>query len=354
MIGRNYIAILLLMFGMAVSVQKVEGCTSMIVSARVSSSGKPLLWKHRDTGTEHNFIERVSRPGEYSYVALFNGGDSLLQEAWMGMNDRGFAIMNTASYNLAPDTAQIKDREGIVMSRALAVCRTVSDFRVLLDTLPKPLGVQANFGVIDSAGNGAYFETDDYTYKIYRLQDSETGVLIRTNFSFSGNDADGMGYIRYGNAYNLTCDAVDSCKVTPALLTEGCSRSFYHSLIGEDLSLTGRWVVDQDFIPRYSSSASIVIEGCRPGEDPSGYIMWTVLGYPPVSNVEKVTIDNVPWDLRPVLPGMKAPACNRALEAKRLAFPIRRGSGKHYIDMNYLKIKSSAEHLKSLQTYSND
>ena len=73
--------------------QGTQACTSMIVGARASANGRPLLWKHRDTGTEHNFVDTVCRPGQYKYVALFNGGDSLRSEAWMGLNDTGFGIM---------------------------------------------------------------------------------------------------------------------------------------------------------------------------------------------------------------------------------------------------------------------
>lgn len=328
-------------------------CTSMIIGPRASKSGRPLLWKHRDTGTEHNMVERVNRPGQFEYVALFNGGDTALAEAWMGMNERGFAIMNTASYNLAPDTARIKDREGLVMSRALATCVTVDDFRNLLDTLPKPLGVQANFGVIDALGNGAYFETDDFKYTVFSLADAENDVLVRTNYSFTGNDTDGMGYIRYDNACHLTQPNVTAHDFTPATLTEGCSRSFYHSVYGRDMAADGtRWLVDQDFIPRHSSSASVVIEGCQPGGDPKDYVMWTVIGYPPVSHVRPVTIDSVPDDLRPLEPGYRSRACNQAIRDKRRAFPIRRGSGKRYIDMQYLKAKSDAEHKLSVRAYS--
>ncbi|MDE6693909.1 MAG: hypothetical protein K2K05_11040, partial [Muribaculaceae bacterium] len=81
-----------------------QACTSMLVSAKASGTGRPLMWKHRDTGTEHNYIDKVpARGGYHGYVALYNGGDAKQSEAWMGMNDAGFAIMNTASYNLAPD-----------------------------------------------------------------------------------------------------------------------------------------------------------------------------------------------------------------------------------------------------------
>ena len=124
------------------------GCTSLIAAGRATLSGRPLLWKHRYTSASNNFIARVeadSVSGAIGFTALFNGGDSLLAEAWMGMNDAGFAIMNTASYNLAPDTAAVRDREGYVMSAALRCCQSVNDFELLLHELPKPLGVQANF-----------------------------------------------------------------------------------------------------------------------------------------------------------------------------------------------------------------
>lgn len=48
------------------------------------------------------------------------------------------------------------DREGYLMSIALKHCRTVADFETLLTKLPRPLGVEANFGVIDSHGDGAF------------------------------------------------------------------------------------------------------------------------------------------------------------------------------------------------------
>ncbi len=73
-------------------------CTSAIVSASANPSGRPILWKHRDTSTIDNKIEYVApADGGYGYVALFNAADKNLREAWMGMNEAGFAVMNTAS-----------------------------------------------------------------------------------------------------------------------------------------------------------------------------------------------------------------------------------------------------------------
>lgn len=322
-----------------------NACTSAIVSGRASADGRPFIWKHRDTGTEHNFLEKVEKPGCITYIALFNGGDSLLQDAWMGMNEEGFMIMNTASYNLAPDTTKFVDQEGVVMRKALEKCRTVDDFLVLLDTLPKPLGVQANFGVIDANGNGGYFETDDYSYTPYFLSDS-VPYIVRTNYSFSGNDTDGYGYIRYDNA----CRLMGEPPYSPELFTETLSRSFYHSLLDQDVSEQENihWVIDQDFIPRNISTASIVMVNGMGNQDD---VMFAALGYPPVAELYKVTFNDIPEDVRPVAPGFRSPANNNSLERKRKAFPIHRGSGSHYIDMQYLKPVNDSLRQRNLELY---
>lgn len=311
----------------------VIACTSAIVAGRLTPGGNALLWKHRDSGSEHNFVARVDAgsPDEAAYVALFNAGDTLLQEAWTGLNSRGFAVMNTASYNLVPDTAAFRDREGYVMTAALKRCRSVDDFASLLDTLPKPLGVQANFGVIDRDGNGAYFETWDYGYRRYDLADAPEGFLCRTNYSCSGDSTCGFGYIREQNALTLMRPSVGKKCVTPQLFTDTISRSFYHSLYDRDLlrdAADGSWLVDQDFIPRNSSCASIVIDGD---------VMWTVIGYPPCSYALPVTVDSVPPQLFPGSPEGHSALCDSVVARKREVFPIKRGSGPHYINVDRLR-----------------
>ncbi|MBR5812036.1 MAG: hypothetical protein IKY80_03420, partial [Alistipes sp.] len=46
-----------------------EACTSAVISGRATKSGRPLLWKHRDTGTEWNHIEHFKGP-KYAFTAL--------------------------------------------------------------------------------------------------------------------------------------------------------------------------------------------------------------------------------------------------------------------------------------------
>lgn len=303
-------------------------CTSALIGSGLSVSGHPILWKHRDSGFEQNFIERVeATDSTFAYVALFNGGDSLLREAWIGVNQCSFAIMNTASYNLAPDTATIKDREGLIMSEALRRCVTVEDFARMLDSLPKPLGVQANFGVIDAGGHGAVFETGDFGFKREDL--CPDSMIIRTNFSCTGTCGDGLGRVRYANARHLLSNRAD---ISPRLLTDTVSRSFYCATLGYDvLTDTALTEVEDrgDFIPRRSTSASIAIEI---GEEPTLYV---ILGYPPLSTAQKISIYDIPEEMRPILPGALSPLSKRNAELRAELF--RRIDGKHMLNLKKLR-----------------
>lgn len=333
------------------SLTPIFACTSAVIGADLNPYGRPLLWKNRDTSVIDNKVEYIKgENGEFSYVALFNATDSLLQEAWMGMNEYGFAIMNTASYNIKDDDVPQKDmdKEGFLMSKALKSCKTIEDFAILLDTISKPMGIEANFGVIDAYGNGAYFETNNQTFNRFNLSDSSENILVRTNYSHSGRNNEGYGFIREANAKYLLEPYIKNKDVTPEVLTENLSHSFWHSLLNKDFSRNeGEWVIDQDFIPRYTSVATIVIEGCKPlkpGEklDPdflkSQYIMWTGLGYPPCSEIFPVWCEEngVETVLRGDTVTGRSPQCDKVKERKSEVFPFTKGNGEKYIHMTKL------------------
>ena len=287
-------------------------CTSAVVSGRVTPDGRPLLWKHRDASDLNNRIVHFeAEGGTLEFVGLVNGVDTMANEVWAGYNTSGFAIMNTASYNLKNDTSSLSDREGVVMKQALGECRTVEDFARLLYSLPRPIGVEANFGVVDALGGAAYFEVNSYEVFRYDVKDSPDGYLLRTNYSVSGRPNEGYGYIRYDNAARLFSRAASERSITPEWITGICSRSFYHTLLGRDFT-TDTWVVDQDFIPRRSTSASVVIEGVKSGESPVFTTMWTMLGYPPCSVVLPVWIGceyGVPTLLQGSEDSVRSPLC---------------------------------------------
>lgn len=309
-------------------------CTSMIVSAEKSASGRPLLWKHRDTDADNNFLARVEPTDSTAgYVGLFNAGDSLLAEAWMGMNDLGFAIMNTASYNVAPHESDLTDQEAKVMTEALKRCATVDDFEALLGRLPKPLGVQANFGVIDGEGGAAYFETSDRSWVRFDVADAPEGYLIRTNHSLSGEAGKGRGYVRYAAAEHLAAD--HQGLFTPATFADGFSNSFYHGLLGRDFA-DDDIIVNIDFIPRPISTASLVVEGVVPGMDAGQIRIYGRLGYPPCAESRWVTLADIPAGFGPDSK-WRSPACDEAFSRFRSAVPQNIGGDNPYLDMRKLR-----------------
>lgn len=114
------------------------------------------------------------------------------------------------------------------------------------------------------------------------------------------------------------------------------SRSFYHDMKKRDYSDgLERWVIDQDFIPRYKSTATVVIEGClpmenieniKPGDLANDYIMWTGLGYPPCSEIMPVwcSPDGVDKSLRGIGANGHSELADRAKQRRDEVFPIKK------------------------------
>jgi hypothetical protein len=320
-------------------------CTTAIISGKATADGRPLLYKHRDTDYFQNKL-MFFNDGNYSYIGLVNSNDIEGKEIWAGANSAGFAIMNSASYNLnVNDTTKLKDQEGIIMKEALRSCATLKDFELLLRNWPKPLGVEANFGVIDARGGAAYFETSNFSYKIIDANDSKMaplGYIIRTNYSISGTPEDGLGYIRYETAKDLFTDAVAQNKLSHRFLLGKVSRSLKHSLLKidlEDLPLPSVQKIEfinfQDFIPRYTSVSTMVVQGIRENESAEFTTIWTILGFPLSSIAIPTWVCSGP-NLPELLLADKtknAPLCQMALDLKKKCFPITKGSGKKYINL---------------------
>lgn len=345
---------LLLVAAVLLGAVSAAACSSMIVSAAASANGRPMIWKNRDTGAEGNYLHRVEAPGRIGYVGLFNDADTLCtDEAWMGVNDAGFAIINTVAYNLAPNDPAWTDREGFVMARALQSCRSVDDFAALLDSLPRPMGLRTCFGVLDAEGRGAYFETDDYRYARYDLSDAKEGVMVRTNYAYSGptvgietsrpdNDFRSWGYVRHRDVVDILGPQIATGSLTPASFVGtpadslalvrfaagdgytpadawgGMCRALYNARTGFDMATsTADTVADEgEMVPRRSTMASIVIELPAPAE-PSEPVIWAVLGYPPVAPTFRATLHHIPPEADAVHPTgaptrARSPLCTAA------------------------------------------
>lgn len=289
---KRIFSLILCVMAVSLLADSVQACTSAVVSGKVTPDGRPLLWKNRDTDFMRNHVDYV-KGEKYDFIAVVNSDNAYLKEAWMGTNSAGFALMNTQSYNLV----EVKDGEergaanGRIIYRALEVCATVEDFRQFLDTISKPSHIEANFGAIDAKGGAAMFEVDYQKYVVYDAnnpKDAPYGYIARTNFSFAGKVNEGAGYVRYMEADQVLMKASATGGITPQIIFNGLSRSFHNCMLDIDLRSgaynrpqASGWFVDQDFIPRSSTSCSVVVQGVKPGEKAELTTMWTLLGYPP-------------------------------------------------------------------------
>lgn len=320
----------------------VWACSSAVISGKVTPDGRPLLWKNRETGHLRNHMAYI-KGEKYDFVANVNSDSYPAEkEAWIGSNTAGFALMNTQSYNLVREDIADDDRgpaNGRVIYRALEVCATVADFCHFLDTIQKPSGIEANFGVIDAQGGAAMFEVDEHSYKMFDANDPNVaphGYVARTNFSNGGELNEGYGYVRYLEVERVLSKACAMGGITPQLIFSDLARSFRNNILDVDLRSgdfnypeTSGWFVDQDFIPRYNTSCSVVVQGVKKGENPELSIVWTILGYPPTSVAVPLWVkDNLPTMVRYNEDLKASPLSAVSLKlADEKVFPYKQGGG---------------------------
>ena len=188
-------------------------CTSVIVSGKYTRDGKAVMFKHRDArcngtdvaffqGEKYRMMGIVNADWKTNPVAKVPVGTP---EVWAGENETGFAIMNTATYDLKDDDvpADQMDREGVLMYRALEICASLKDFEHFLDTLSRPMGVEANFGVIDDKGGAAYYEVNNHSWVKFDVNREPLGYRVVTNFTMTGRPEDRRGVDRYIKAHKI-------------------------------------------------------------------------------------------------------------------------------------------------------
>ena len=342
-------------------------CTTAVLSGRCTPDGRPLLWKNRDTGHLQNRLV-FFKDGKYEYIGLVNTHDKKGEKVWAGMNETGFAIMNSNSYNLNPEDSEVKvkDRDGFVMKAALQTCKTVHDFEKLLKGQKKPMGLETNFGVIDAKGNAAYFEVSNFTYIKIDANDPKQapeGFLIRSNHSLTGREDDGTGYIRCQMARKIFLEALKKNDLTPRFLAQDASRCLRHGLTNRNLydeakklsKRSNRFFFFRDYIPRQSSSSVSILQGVKPGEDPKLGTVWTVLGFPLTAAIVPTWVAVGP-DLPKILQGnpeQPAPMCDLAMNLKAICFPITRGSGPYYLELAKLINRDETGILQRLEPVEN-
>jgi len=281
-------------------------CTSMLISGRRTPDGRPLLLKNRDTDNLRNYV--LSMQGEkYRFMGMCADENTRHSRIWSGHNEAGFAIINTAAYNLngeGTDHSTVitsKKRQGVrlydegyIMRQALAKCASLQEFEQLLDTVSH-VDLNTNFGVIDAQGNGAYYEVgnsgdlDRFTARYLKYDVNDTtiapeGYLIRTNFGLSGIREKDSGVCRFMAiseymAAQSDFDARRFITEIPRLLRHGLTHLDLRDYAPANHE-TPTYFPFRDFIPRYITSCTQLIQGVAPGQDPSLCVAWTIVGHP--------------------------------------------------------------------------
>lgn len=327
-------------------------CTSFIISGKATPSGRPMMFKNRDTDELNNRIAHF-QGDKYAFMGLVNA-PSLDGEVWAGMNEAGLCIMNTASYNLREDQLDCQmDREGEFMYHVLGQCANIQEFENWLETYPQPWGVEANFGIIDAQGGAAYYEINNHRWIKYDVNDEANGYRVVTNFSFAGRYEDYEGWERYQTATAIMQEKFSREKEMTAIdAINYFSRTYRHEVLQLNYSPvnTPEYAVDQDFIPRRITSAVVCFEGVMAGDKPLHTVMWTALGYPACAVAVPLLMhkDHLPTYMKARNEHAKdgqqlnAEICDKSLQIKNeWAFPLHISNGNKYVSIQ--TILSGAE-----------
>ncbi len=311
--------------------QSREECTIGVAIGNVTADGRPLLWKTRDFGSSPNNEVKYNTSFKYKFICVSDSSTSTL--SWMGVNEHGFAIVNSESTDLLTNTTGPGD--GTLMRDVLGNCLTVYEFQKYLDsTNVTGRSTQANFAVIDSAGAAAIFETGGNVYYRFNADTAAHGYLIRTNFSVNGGGSEGIQ--RYKRSSVLINNFYKGDTLDYKSILRYQMRDFSDSNSNPiAVPYTGVWAsgIPYDYIYsdysicREASVAAAVIQGVKPMEFPGLSTMWTILGQPTTS----VAIPYWPVGATPAdADGANtAPLCNEANEIRAKLF-------NYPADVNYI------------------
>lgn len=317
-------------------------CTSIIISGKKTFDGRPLLLKHRDQRVENNRIEFV-KGAKYDFLSLVNSNYTKGELSWCGVNNKGFSIISTASYNLGIRSTKGQSSPKIIY-KALSYCKDTNDFELLLSKQIDSI-IPTNFGIIDAFGGAAYYEVSSFSWKKLDVNDikiAPNGYLVSTNFSRSGNEELRPGLNRFLTTEKIIAESIDNKVISPRWILNKISRTYKCIPLKIDLKYdtTNDILIDQDFISNYISVASVVFQGVKPNENPLHSVMWSVLGYPPLGVIVPLFLNQeIPFFMRKRENNTNCKICDLAVALKQEIFKID-PNNKNIITVDFDRIYS--------------
>lgn len=300
-------------------------CTIGAFGPAALSEGRPILWKNRDVNNPDQEMKFFRGP-RFRFVANVYAGETL--DVWAGINEVGFAIMNSNSYNLTGNITAADD--GNIMRLALGSCATVEDFARLLDSL-NVVGREtpANFGVFDSTGTTAIFEAGYTSYTRYDTKNDSLGFLIRANYSMSGGPNRLLGKNRYERAQQLCRTALCENRLNLPFIICTLARDLGQvgfepyplPFLGKFGSLPFGYLPTDTTICRSQTRSVEIMVGPAPGAHLRTGMMWVLLGQP------VATLPIPLWVAAETVPSyldgtITAPICDEAQRLVSYLYPL--------------------------------
>jgi hypothetical protein len=320
-------------------------CTVAVVSGKATPDGRPLLWKNRDTSTLDNKIVRFTG-GKYAFIAIVDADDKSLDSVWAGINTAGFAIMNSASLDLAVDRAD-GNENGTFMKLALSECASASDFESLLRRTNGKRRTAANYGIIDADGNACLYETSAAGFEKFDADDpkvSPRAYVVRTNYAFTAPKPDtGGGYIRFERASHLFQAASDEGRLDYRFILREAARDLANEKLhsyplsnpraGDPASPL--YVNTSDTINRISTASVALFHGVIGRKKAPLATMWVILGEPVCSVAVPLwaAAESVP---DPLTGPATAPLNDLARSLFGYLYPEKRGHMNQYMSVTRL------------------
>ncbi len=312
--------------------QMEEECTIGVANGSATSDGRPLLWKTRDYSSRPNNEMKYNTANPIKFISVSNAGSSTTP--WLGLNEYGFSIINSVASDLSAGSSG--PGNGDVMEYALGHCKTIAEFQDYLDaTNITGRTTKTNFGVIDSTGAAAIFETGGNNYWRFDASASARGYVIRTNFAMNGGGSSGME--RYLRSGKLIFDFYLENQLNYKSILRRQMRDFSDEDSNPvSVPYAGTWVSGRPFgyiycslsICRSSSVSAAVIHGVLPDELAGYTTMWTMLGQPASS----IAVPYWPVGFTPAeADGVStSPLCDKSLQIKDELFDY--SDNTNYID----------------------
>ena len=283
-----------------------EECTIGAASGRATTDGRPMIWKTRDASSTNNEVVWVtSYPIDYLAVRDARGNSS-----WMGLNEQGFAILNSVSSDLPGGDSG--PGNGSVMTEALGTCSTLVEFEAYLEETNRTgRTTRANYIAMDATGAVAIYETAGNEFWKYDVNDPDVapdGYLVKTNFAWHGGGQGGIE--RFHRTSKLAPGYHAAGELNHRSILQRQMRDFSRPT-GEPLSIpfSDRWEPDKPAgyihvdksICRTTTVSAAVMQGVRPGEPAYLSTFWVMLGQPAAS----ITVPY--WPVGPTPPEADGP-----------------------------------------------